>query len=72
MRLVVMDRSRPNLEEVIAYLEAEMQEYNRQFYTEPQRNNEVLPKMNRDFVERCELGTDEEYSQQLDADLEVK
>lgn len=66
-----MDRSRPNLEEVIAYLEAEMQEYNRQFYTEPERNNEVLP-MNQDCVERCELGTDEEYSQQLDADLEVK
>lgn len=66
-----MDRSRPNLEEVIAYLEAETQEYNQQFYTEPERNNEVLP-VNQDCVERYELGTDEQYSQQLDADLEVK
>jgi predicted nucleic acid-binding Zn-ribbon protein len=72
MRLVVMDRSRPNLEEVLAYLEAEMDEYNQQFYTEPDRNNQVVSSMNRDLVERYELGTNEEYSQELDAELELK
>ncbi|HYW21612.1 MAG TPA: hypothetical protein VE956_20380 [Nodularia sp. (in: cyanobacteria)] len=67
-----MYKNKPNAEEVLAYIDAEIEDYNQQFHAEFETSQELLSTINTEFVERRELGTDEEYSQQLYQELETK
>ncbi|MBE9049646.1 hypothetical protein IQ243_04350 [Nostocales cyanobacterium LEGE 11386] len=72
MKFAAMYKNKPNVEELLAYIEAEMEDYSQQLYAELETNNELLSTPNMEFVERRELGTGEEYYQQIDAEFEAK
>ncbi|MBE9199320.1 MULTISPECIES: hypothetical protein [unclassified Nodularia (in: cyanobacteria)] len=67
-----MYKNKPNTEELLSYIETGIEDYNQQLHADFEASNELLSTINMEFVERRELGTDEEYSQQLDAELEAK
>jgi ClpP class serine protease len=74
-----MYKSKPTLEDFLAYteaenleLEAKMEESYQQFHAEIETNNELISTLNIEFIERRELGTDEEYCLQLDTEFEDK
>ncbi|MBW4555731.1 MAG: hypothetical protein KME59_07300 [Trichormus sp. ATA11-4-KO1] len=72
MKFAAMYKSKPNVEEIPAYIEAEMEDHNQQLHAELETDDELLSTPNMEFVERRELGTDEEYYQQIDAEFEAK
>ncbi|WP_414564184.1 MULTISPECIES: hypothetical protein [unclassified Anabaena] len=49
-----------------------MEESYQQFHAEIETNNELMSTLNIEFIERRELGTDEEYCLQLDTEFEDK
>lgn len=67
-----MSNNRPNIEELLAHLEAEMEDDNEQLDAEIQANGESLYPMSMECVEGRELSIDEEYSQSLDAEMDAK
>jgi hypothetical protein len=69
---IVMSNNRPNIEELLAHLEAEMEDDNEQRDAEIQADGELLYPMSMECVEGRELSIDEEYSQPLDGELDAK
>ncbi|MEA5581741.1 hypothetical protein VB620_10370 [Nodularia harveyana UHCC-0300] len=67
-----MYKNKPNVEEVLAYPQAEIEDYDQKIYAEIERYDELLFTMKTELVERRELGTDEEYSQPIDVGIEAK